>query len=86
MRVFEILRSERGVALPRVLPYAFATAVGAFEELRARLTHRPPLLTRGTVEIFRHDWSLDSQRSVHELSLRITPLASGVRALLTALS
>ena len=86
LRVFEILRAERGVALPRVLPYALAATVGAFEELRARLTHRPPLITRGAVEIFRHDWSMDSRRSVHELSLRITPLDSGVRALLAALS
>ena len=26
------------------------------------LAHRPPLLTRGVVEIFSHDWSLDSIR------------------------
>jgi farnesol dehydrogenase len=86
LRVFEILRAERGVALPRALPYALAAAVGAFEEARARLTHRPPLITRGAVEIFRHDWSMDSRRSVHELSLRVTPLESGVRALLGALA
>jgi hypothetical protein len=45
------------------------------------LTGRPPLITRGAVDIFRHDWTLDSARSVDELSYRIRPLASGLKAL-----
>jgi hypothetical protein len=52
--------------------------------MRATLTGRPPRLTRGVVEIFRHDWSLDSARSVAELSYRITPLRAGLGALLAA--
>jgi hypothetical protein len=69
-----------------MLPYGVAAAAGAVEELRARLTNRPPLITRGAVEIFRHDWSMDSRRSVRELSLRVTPLESGIRALLAGLT
>ena len=38
----------------------------------------------GVVEILRHDWSLDSARSIDKLSYRIRPLLLGVRALLSA--
>ncbi len=41
-RVFEIVRAERGRALPRRIPIAMAYAAGAAEELRARVTRRPP--------------------------------------------
>jgi hypothetical protein len=38
-----------------------------------------PLLTRGAVEIFRHDWSLDSGEAMRDLGYSITPLADGIR-------
>ena len=37
-----------------------------------------PLITRGAVEIFRHDWSLDSGEAIRELGYTLTPLADGV--------
>ena len=37
-----------------------------------------PLITRGAVEIFRHDWSLDSSDAIRELGYTMTPLAEGV--------
>lgn len=67
MQLFEILRELTGARLPRRIPFAAAYAVGLVEELRAGLTGAPPLLTRGVVQIFRHDWSLDSRRSLLEL-------------------
>jgi len=85
MRVFEIVRDATGVALPRRIPFAVATAAGWIEEARAQLTGATPLLTRGIVEIFRHDWSMDSRLSVDELSYRITPLDAGVVATLGSL-
>lgn len=84
MRVFEIARHLTGVQLPRRIPVWIAYAAGAVEELRARVTRKPPRLTRGAVEIFRHDWRMNSARSVRELSYRITPLDEGVRALVEA--
>ena len=48
----------------------------------AGLFGRPPLLTRGTVEIFRHDWPLDSSQSVTDLGYIITPLEDGLPRLL----
>jgi nucleoside-diphosphate-sugar epimerase len=82
MRVFEIVRDVTGRALPRRIPAAAAWAAALLEEARARVTGRPPRLTRGAVRILRHDWSLNSERSLSELSYRITPLAEGIRALL----
>ena len=38
-----------------------------------------PLVTRGAVEIFRHDWSLDSGDAIRDLGYAITPLADGIR-------
>ena len=80
MRVFEIVRELTGAPLPRRLPYAVASAAARFEEARARLTGRPPLITRGVVEILRHDWSMDSRRAIDELGYRVTPLVSGLKA------
>ena len=84
MRIFEIARTITGGSLPRRIPAAVAYAIGAFEDARARITRRAPLVTRGAVEIFLHDWALDSSRSVGELSYRMTPLDRGIRTMLTA--
>ena len=84
MRVFEILRDLIGTPLPRRIPFPLASAVGWIEEQRAALTGRPPFITRGAVEIFRHDWTLDSSRSVDELSYRISSLETGVKSMLSA--
>jgi farnesol dehydrogenase len=82
MRVFEIVRAVTGRPLPRRIPFGVAWAGAVVEEARARLTGHAPLLTRGVVEIFRHDWSMDSSRSVAELSYRIPPLDEGLKTLL----
>lgn len=83
MRLFEIVRELTGRPLPRRIPYALAWGVALIEEARARVTGRTPLLTRGVVEIFRHNWSMDSARSVAELSYHVPPLGEGIRALLS---
>jgi NAD+-dependent farnesol dehydrogenase len=82
MRVFEILRDHTGARLPRRIPFPVASAIAWVEEQRAALTGRPPLITHGAVEIFRHDWRLDSSRSVDELSYRILPLETGLKTML----
>jgi farnesol dehydrogenase len=78
-RLFALAREfGAGPRLPRRLPYPIARAAGAVEELRARLTGAMPLLTRGAVEIFRHDWPLDSARAVEHLDYHVTPLRTGI--------
>ncbi len=84
MRAFEIVQEKTGAGLPRRIPFPLAVAAGWVEEQRTRLTGHKPILTRGAVEIFRHDWSLDSRRSVVELNYRITLLETGITRLLGA--
>ncbi|MFI5179302.1 MAG: NAD-dependent epimerase/dehydratase family protein [Vicinamibacterales bacterium] len=86
MRAFEILRDREGTRLPRRLPYWLADLLGGAEELRARLTGRPPLVTRGDVEVFRHDWPVASAGAVRDLGFRVTPLAAGLAATLAELA
>jgi farnesol dehydrogenase len=83
IRPFEIARDLRGTPLPRRLPYWLASAVGAVEETRAKLTGRPPRLTPATVEIFRHDWPVGSDEAARDLGYTTTPLAAGVRRLVS---
>jgi dihydroflavonol-4-reductase len=83
--IFEFLRDWRQRPMPRRIPYAIAWAAGAAQELVSAITRRPPLITRGAVEIFRHDWPLKSDEAVRDLGLRITPLADGLAASLAAL-
>lgn len=84
--VFEFLRDARGLSIPRDLPYGVAWVAGALEEFRASLTRRPPLLTRGVVEIFRHDWALDSTDAVRDLRLTTTPLTDGLQRTLASIA
>jgi hypothetical protein len=48
------------------------------EEARAAVFKRPPLLTRGVVEIFRREWACDSSLAIQELGYSITPLREGI--------
>jgi len=77
-RLFEIVRQLTGRRPPPRIPFPVATALAVAEELRVSLFGGTPLLTRGAVEIFRHDWSLDSGEAVRELGYRMTPLEDGV--------
>ena len=45
-----------------------------------------PLITRGAVEIFRHDWSLDSSEAARHLGYTMTPLDEGIRRTVAELS
>lgn len=84
-RVFDIVQQMTGRRAPRRLPFPLAVAIGAAEEWRARLFGGLPLVTRGAVEIFRHDWSLDSSLAVRELGYAMTPLTDGIARTLEAL-
>jgi farnesol dehydrogenase len=78
MRVFEIVRDLTGRSLPRRVPVALATVMGATGELWAGITGRPPLLTAGTVEVLTRDWAMDSSAAIRELGYRIMPLREGI--------
>jgi NAD+-dependent farnesol dehydrogenase len=84
-RLFEILGDRLGVRLPRRIPSAAAYAIGAIEEVRARVTGRPPLLTRGAVTIFCHDWPLEGSVAARLLGYSMTPLSAGMDLTLPSL-
>ncbi|MGH9174400.1 MAG: NAD-dependent epimerase/dehydratase family protein [Vicinamibacterales bacterium] len=84
MRVFEIVEAHTRTARPHRIPSGVATAIGAVEEARARLFHSAPLLTRGAVEIFGHDWPLDSHAAQRDLGYHVRPLAQGMERLLAS--
>jgi nucleoside-diphosphate-sugar epimerase len=77
-RLFELVATLTGRRPPARIPFPIADLLGAAEELRAKLFGGTPLITRGAVEIFRHDWSLDSTEATRELGYAITPLADGL--------
>ena len=81
IRAFEIAREHTGRRLPRGLPYWLASTIGAAEEARAWLTGITPRVTRGAVEIFRHDWPLDSSAAARDLNFRPLSLVEGIRVL-----
>jgi farnesol dehydrogenase len=83
--IYRFVRERRGCAIPPRLPYAIATAAAMASEAWSALTGRPPLLTRGVVGIFRHDWPLDSTLAERDLGLRRTPLTDGLAQALAAL-
>ena len=83
--LFEYLRDTRGRPLPRRLPGPVAVAAAVLNELSAGIVGRVPLIDRGVVTIFQHDWSLDSSAAEAELGLRMTPLDEGFARTLAAL-
>jgi len=81
IRLFDVVRELTGRPLPARIPAPVAYAAAWAEELAAR-GKRSPRLTRGTVRILQHEWPLDSRRSVEKLNYRVTPLMTGVQAML----
>jgi NAD+-dependent farnesol dehydrogenase len=76
--VFEIVHRLTGRRTPARIPFPVATTLAIAEELRVSLFGGTPLVTRGAVEIFRHDWSLDSSDAVRELGYTMTSLDDGL--------
>jgi len=85
-RVFEIVQQLTRRRPPPRIPFPVATLMGAAEELRVTLFGGTPLITRGAVEIFRHDWSLDSAEAIRDLGYTLTPLDEGVRRTLQSIA
>jgi farnesol dehydrogenase len=85
-RVFDIVKTMTGRKPPRRIPFGVATLMGMAEELRVNTFGGTPLITRGTVDIFRQDWSLDSSLAVRDLGYAMTPLVNGIHRTLESLT
>jgi farnesol dehydrogenase len=83
--IYEFVARHRGRQIPSRLPRPLAYAVATAAEIYTAIAKRPPLLTRGVVEIFSHDWSLDSTAAQSDLGLQITPLNDGLALTLEAI-
>ena len=68
-----------GVRAPeRHIPFSLAKVAALAEEVRCAFTGREPGLTRGVVEIYRHNWHYTSRRAEQELGYKITPFRSAL--------
>ena len=83
--IYEFLRVARGRALPWRMPGPVAVAAAIASEVYSSVLQRAPLLDRGVVAIFQHDWSLDSSTAEAELGLRMTSLDAGFARTLAGL-
>ncbi len=79
-RFFETFESVSGVPKPtRHVPYWVLKTVAALCELRAALFGTYPMITRGAVEVYKHDWAYDCSKAKNELGYACTPLEEGLR-------
>ena len=85
VRAFELAAAAGFKPPPRALPYWLSEVIGAAERGRVRVFGGSPLVTRGTVEIFRHDWPLDHAAAARDLGFRVTPLSTGIARTLAEL-
>lgn len=83
--IYEFIAGHGRRRIPPTMPRPVAYTAAAASELYAAIVKRPPLLTRGVVEIFSHDWSLDSTAAQSDLGLQQTPLKDGLARTLAAL-
>jgi len=83
--IYEFVEQHRRRAVPPRLPRLVAYAAAAAVEMYSAVTKQAPLLSRGVVEIFSHDWSLDSTAAEADLGLHTTPLNDGLARTLAAL-
>jgi farnesol dehydrogenase len=68
-----------GVAMPRRrLPDGVAKALGAVDRTVARVRGATPKLTPDLVEVYRHDWALDSSAAARDLGYRPRSLRQGL--------
>ncbi len=76
-----------GVAMPtRRLPDGLATVLGVVEKGVAALRRVTPKLTPDLVEVYRHDWALDSSAAEERLGYRPRPLRAGLEQTLAWLT
>ncbi|MCX7919700.1 MAG: SDR family oxidoreductase [bacterium] len=74
-----LLESLSNIPAPkRHIPYWLAKFVAGCEEVYARFSNRIPQNTRGTIEIYKHDWTYTSAKAEQELGYTHIPLKEGL--------
>jgi len=76
---YDLVEQVGGIRFPRRrIPDVLARSAGLMMREWARLTGGTPQLTPDLVEIYRHDWALDSARAAAGLGWRGRPLEQGL--------
>ena len=74
-----VLEKQTGIPAPRLhLPHAFVMAFAYFEELRAKLTKRPLLVSREAITLMRAKPTVSSARAQRELGASFRPITDTV--------
>lgn len=75
----DILEDLSGIPAPkRHIPYWLAELVATGEELTATLFNRTPHNTRGTIAVYKHDWTYTSAKAEQELGYSHISLKEGL--------
>ncbi len=78
--LFNTLSKITGIRRRMVhLPLPVMITAAKLLELQQHLTGVPPLITASWVRKYLNDWSLSSEKAVHELGYKITPFHKGAR-------
>lgn len=71
-----------GVRMPRLGPASLVRLVAELGELSARVTRRPPMVSKDAFALVAHGDQVSGARAAQELGLRYTPLEAGLPATL----
>jgi dihydroflavonol-4-reductase len=83
-QILETLASLTKVPAPRLhLPYALVMTFAFFEELRAKLTNGPLLISREAISLMHAKPTVSSARAQRELGASFRPLTETLRDVLT---
>ena len=75
----DLLEELSGIPAPKWhIPYWLGQLVATGEELAAYLFNRTPQNTRGTIEIYKHDWTYTSAKAEQELGYSHISLKEGL--------
>lgn len=84
--IAQIVHEKRPAAkVPRVMPGVLARGLAEAGELAAKLTKKPPLISRGELSFLRHEVRPDSGRARRELDWHPRPFEQGVAQTLQAM-
>ncbi|MDZ4804016.1 MAG: NAD-dependent epimerase/dehydratase family protein, partial [Candidatus Eisenbacteria bacterium] len=82
-KVAERAARKLGVTVPtRDIPWSVGKLVAALEEWKAGAFGGSPRLTRGEIDIYRHEWIYSSAKAERELGYRITPFEAALETTL----
>lgn len=76
---FNLAAALSGVSLPaRELPVLLLKAYAALQESLAPIFSRTPSITRGVLQLYRHDWAPTDEKARRELGYTTTPLETAL--------